>query len=257
MAKKTVIVRMDEGIPAPIPEPVRKLSGSESPGVTNDAPAAQASVTKPEPFTITDPHGRRIVLRKPAIIEQFRLAEKLKEVSDNPAYMAMATPVLWVRSIDDEEILPPETKTEFEATLVALDDGYVFETFETRDGAGRRLTLQRPTVLQQFRLIEALKEVVANQTYMMMATPATWVRAVDGVAIAQPASKADLEAIIVRLDEDGLAAALTAVQECVQAEGDRADAFAAVISGVSEATQAAEKAKAAAKAAREATAKSV
>lgn len=231
-AKRAVQVRVDDEVQAAAPETAANTATSAEPA--NDAPemTAQAKVTKHEPFDIFDPIGRRLTMRKPAIIEQFRMAERLREVANNPVYMASATPILWLRAIDGEEVLSPETKSEFEIILNTLDDGYTFDLFTTTDARGRTLTLQRPSVTFQFAMTEALREVAANPTYMMMTTPVTWVRAIDGQQIESPKSKADLEKTIMQLDDDGLNAVVVAVQERVNADGENADAYAAILNAM-------------------------
>lgn len=84
--------------------------------------------------------------------------------------------------------------------------------FTISDARGRAIQLKKPGVLAQFRLVEALGEVAQNQVYMGMVLPLIFVVAIDGEPVVQPASKAEVEALIARLDEDGIEAVMTAVQ---------------------------------------------
>lgn len=80
---------------------------------------------------------------------------------------------------------------------------------DVTDVNGRKLTLKRPNVLAQYRLIEVVgPETAQNSVYMSMAMPVFWVQAINGEKIAQPRSKPALEALISRLDDEGLQAVI-------------------------------------------------
>jgi hypothetical protein len=81
------------------------------------------------------------------------------------------------------------------------------------DERGRVIKLKKPGVLAQFRLIEALGETAKNEVYMGMVLPLIFVTSIDDDPVFQPASKREVEALIQRLDEDGIAAVLQGVQE--------------------------------------------
>jgi hypothetical protein len=81
------------------------------------------------------------------------------------------------------------------------------------DERGRVIKLKKPGVLAQFRLIEALGETAKNEVYMGMVLPLIFVTAIDDDPVYQPASKREVEALIQQLDEDGIAAVLSGVQE--------------------------------------------
>ena len=85
-------------------------------------------------------------------------------------------------------------------------------TAEVIDERGRIITLKKPGVLAQFRLIEALGDTAKNEVYMGMVLPLIFVAAIDGDAVVPPTRKSEVEALIQRLDEDGI----TAVQEGVR-----------------------------------------
>lgn len=77
------------------------------------------------------------------------------------------------------------------------------------DARGRVITLKKPAVLAQYRLIEvAGPDSAKNEVYMGMVLPLIFVVAIDGQPVFQPASKLQLEALISRLDEDGIAAVM-------------------------------------------------
>lgn len=84
----------------------------------------------------------------------------------------------------------------------------------TTDARGRVLTLAKPGVLAQFRLIEMLgPETAKNQVYVAMVLPLMYLSAVDGEAIPKPSTKRELEALIQRLDEDGITAIAMGVEK--------------------------------------------
>lgn len=74
------------------------------------------------------------------------------------------------------------------------------------DAKGRAIKLKKPGVLAQFRMIEILGESAKNIVYTGMVLPLIFVAEIDGDAVLQPQSKRELEALIQRLDEDGVAA---------------------------------------------------
>lgn len=73
------------------------------------------------------------------------------------------------------------------------------------DSAGRQLKMRKPGVLAQYRLIEALGDLASNQTYMQMVNPLLYLAAIDGDAVFMPGNKREVEALIQRLDDHGLA----------------------------------------------------
>lgn len=76
---------------------------------------------------------------------------------------------------------------------------------ETIDGPrGKKFLMRKPSPLAQFRIAEALGALASNQAYMEMVTPLLWLGAIDGDPVALPTSKLELEALIQRLDDDGM-----------------------------------------------------
>lgn len=82
---------------------------------------------------------------------------------------------------------------------------------EIRDERGRTISLMRPPVLAQFRLIEALGDAARNAVYVQMVLPLLYVAAIDGDPTLPFAKKSQVEAMIQRLDDDGLAAVMAGV----------------------------------------------
>ena len=77
------------------------------------------------------------------------------------------------------------------------------------DSTGRHIELRKPSILQQYNVLLAVgAEAAANQAYMSVVTPLLYVRAIDGDPIAFPTTKRQLDALIQRLDEPGVAAVM-------------------------------------------------
>jgi hypothetical protein len=81
------------------------------------------------------------------------------------------------------------------------------------DSAGRVITLQKPGVLAQFRLIKMLGEAAQNQVYVGMVLPLLFISAIDGEPVAKATTERELEALIQRLDEHGVLAVAEGVQK--------------------------------------------
>jgi len=94
---------------------------------------------------------------------------------------------------------------------------------EVIDARGRIITLKKPGVLAQFRLIEALGDTAQNQVYMAMVLPLIFVADIDGEPVILPTRKSEVEALILRLDEDGIEAVQQGVVENFQASTPEQD----------------------------------
>ena len=86
-------------------------------------PTRQAISKATKTVEITDSLGRKIVLKKPPVLAQFRLVEILgPEVSKNHTYINMVLPLLYVESIDGDAVEFPMHKSEVEVLIKRLDD---------------------------------------------------------------------------------------------------------------------------------------
>jgi hypothetical protein len=94
---------------------------------------------------------------------------------------------------------------------------------EVIDARGRIITLRKPGVLAQFRLIEALGDTAQNQVYMGLVLPLIFVSDIDGEAVVLPTRKSEVEALIQRLDEDGIEAVQQGVVEHFKASTPEQD----------------------------------
>lgn len=82
------------------------------------------------------------------------------------------------------------------------------------DAKGRKITLKKPGVLAQFKMIEMLGgAAAANQVFVNMVLPVTFVVAIDGESVSRCTTRNELDALIQRLDEDGIEAVMKGVPE--------------------------------------------
>ncbi len=83
---------------------------------------------------------------------------------------------------------------------------------KVKTAGGREITLRRPPVLAQLRLVDAIGDSAANRVYLGMCLPLIYVAQIDGQDVAPLDSKKQVEALFQRLDEDGLAAVSAGVE---------------------------------------------
>ena len=82
------------------------------------------------------------------------------------------------------------------------------------DAIGRRLQLRRLTALDKLRLFKAAGPVLAqNQSWLGMAVLAASVSAIDDVPVPAPGNEAQIEALVARLGDAGIAAVGAALAE--------------------------------------------
>jgi len=85
------------------------------------------------------------------------------------------------------------------------------ETIDITDSRGRIISLRKPGVLAQYRIVEMVGgEAASNNVYMGMVMPVAYVVAINGED-AFFNTKAELEALIQLLDEDGISAVMEEV----------------------------------------------
>src|SRR5260363_37564 len=93
------------------------------------------------------------------------------------------------------------------------------------DARHRVIRLKKPGVIAQYPLIELLGESAKKEVYMGMVLPLISVTAINDGPVYMAGSKAQVEALIQQLDEDGSAAVMQGVQEYfgkADPEGDKA-----------------------------------
>jgi hypothetical protein len=74
------------------------------------------------------------------------------------------------------------------------------------DDRGRKLTFKRPGPLAQFQIVEAMGDAATNGTLMQMVNPLIYVVAIDGEPVFLPAKRSEVDALILKLGDEGLAA---------------------------------------------------
>lgn len=108
---------------------------------------------------------------------------------------------------DQVKLTVNETPTE---QIIAKANAEVSVT----DDSGRVITLKKPGVLAQYRLVEVVgAEAAKNEVYMGMVLPLIFVSMIDGNTLQQPRTKGEVDALIQRLDESGIAAVMKGVQD--------------------------------------------
>jgi hypothetical protein len=81
------------------------------------------------------------------------------------------------------------------------------------DARKRIITLKRPGILAQYRMVEILGESAGNQTYLGMVMPLIFVAAIDSDPVRMPNNKREVDALIERLGEEGVAAVMVGLQD--------------------------------------------
>lgn len=95
------------------------------------------------------------------------------------------------------------------AQLIAKADASVVVTLAD----GRTVTLKKPGVLSQFRLVRMLGDAAKNQVYVSMVLPFTYITAIDGAAVLAPNTEREIEALITRLGDEGVDAVMHGVAD--------------------------------------------
>jgi hypothetical protein len=86
-------------------------------------------------------------------------------------------------------------------------------SLSARDADGREITLRRMTALDRLRLFKAIGPVLAqNNPYLGMAMLAASVSSIDGVPVPPPVTEAQIEALVGKLGDRGLAAVAAAME---------------------------------------------
>lgn len=96
-------------------------------GQGGQAPSVQATQAARKEFEITDSAGRKIVLRKPSVLAQYDVIGMIDDKRPGAgAQRMMAGILLYVASVDGEEVPPPTTERELRAIFQKLgDEGYM------------------------------------------------------------------------------------------------------------------------------------
>jgi hypothetical protein len=96
--------------------------------------------------------------------------------------------------------------------------------FTVVDTKGRRISLRRLTALDTLRLFKAAGPVLAqNEPWLSMAGLAFSVLEIDGVPVPAPATEAQIEGLIDRLGDEGLAAVAVTIKDESPASTTQAD----------------------------------
>lgn len=82
------------------------------------------STTPTQEITVETADGKKIVVKHPGVLAQYRLVAALGALADNRTYLAMTLPLIYVVGIDGEPVLQPNTRREIEGLIQRLgEDG--------------------------------------------------------------------------------------------------------------------------------------
>lgn len=84
------------------------------------------------------------------------------------------------------------------------------------DKKGRKITIRRPSLLDNANFLLALGEAADNKAYMNQFGFINWVSSINGEKVFQPTSKLEVDAIINHLDHDGYEAVLEGFVQFVE-----------------------------------------
>jgi len=97
-------------------------------------------------------------------------------------------------------------------------------TLTAIDTKGRRLSVRRLTALDTLRLFKAAGPVLAqNEPWLSMAALAFSVLEIDGVPVPAPGTESQIEGLIDRLGDEGLAAIANSIKSEPPTADTRAD----------------------------------
>lgn len=104
------------------------------------------------------------------------------------------------------KMLNTEEKTQSKSNPHEID------TVTITDKKGKKIVLKKPNVLAQYHIVEIVGDSAKNQVYMAMVMPLLYVESIDGVGVSM-SKKSELEALILRLGDEGVSCVMNAVQE--------------------------------------------
>lgn len=74
-----------------------------------------------ESHVTTDSKGRRITLKEPGVLQEFKFVELVGgEAAMNPVWMNMTMPLIYVSGIDDSPVFAPVKRIEIDALIERL-----------------------------------------------------------------------------------------------------------------------------------------
>lgn len=86
-------------------------------------------------------------------------------------------------------------------------------TVKVTDARGRVITLKKPGVLAQYRLVDTCGDSSRNDGYMAMVLPLIYVAEIEGDAVLPLGKRSEIDALIQRLDYDGIEAIMAGVRD--------------------------------------------
>lgn len=93
-----------------------------TPKVTVQKPSEQILAAAASDVQTVTAGAMILGLKKPNVLQQYRVVEMVGDSAKNQVYMAMIMPLFWIVQIDGEPQLMPSTKRELEALIQRLGD---------------------------------------------------------------------------------------------------------------------------------------
>jgi hypothetical protein len=90
--------------------------------MNKDIPSAQVVAKALSEVVITDDSGRKIKLKRPGVLAQYRMVEMLGDTAKNEVYTSMVLPLIFVVEIEGVPVFNPASKRELEALIQRLDE---------------------------------------------------------------------------------------------------------------------------------------
>lgn len=90
--------------------------------MSEELPSKQITRNSLNGKIVHDELGRKLVLKKPSLIEQYDLMSAIGKDADTQSCLFMALNTLCVQSIDDVLLVAPKSQPEFRAALIRLGE---------------------------------------------------------------------------------------------------------------------------------------
>lgn len=80
-----------------------------------------------------------------------------------------------------------------------------------KDSLGRSIEIRKPPQLSEYQLLKVIGD--ENDKYIQAVMPLIWVVSIDGVSVIQPRTPREVDALIQRLDEEGINAVIEKIKD--------------------------------------------
>lgn len=88
----------------------------------DDSPTEQVIAKAQKNATIEDSQGRKIVLKKPGVLAQYRIIEVAGDAAKNEVWMRMVLPLIFVTEIAGNAVAQPTNRIQLDGLIQLLDE---------------------------------------------------------------------------------------------------------------------------------------